>query len=62
MPGPDALRVHLDPMTPLGLLERTLRVFPERAAVVYGDLRWSYRRFAEEVGQRKFPDEEHSYR
>jgi fatty-acyl-CoA synthase len=51
MPGPDAPRVHLDPMTPLGLLERTLRVFPERTAVVYGDLRWSYRRFAEEVGR-----------
>jgi fatty-acyl-CoA synthase len=51
MPGPDAPRVHLDPMTPLGLLERTLRVFPERPAVVYGDLRWSYRRFAEEVGR-----------
>jgi fatty-acyl-CoA synthase len=51
MPGPDAPRVHLDPMTPLGLLERTLRVFPERTAVVYGDLRWSYRRFADEVGR-----------
>jgi fatty-acyl-CoA synthase len=51
MPGPDAPRVHLDPMTPLGLLERTLRVFPERPAVVYGDLRWSYRRFADEVGR-----------
>jgi len=43
--------VHLDPMTPLGLLERTLRVFPERPALVYGDLRWSYRRFAEEAGR-----------
>jgi fatty-acyl-CoA synthase len=51
MPGPDAPRVHLDPMTPLGLLERTLRVFPERPAVVYGDLRWSYQRFADEVGR-----------
>jgi len=51
MPGPDATRVHLDPMTPLALFERTLRVFPERPAVVYGDLRWSYRRFAEEAGR-----------
>jgi fatty-acyl-CoA synthase len=51
MPGPDAPQVHLDPMTPLGLFERTLRVFPERPAVVYGDQRWSYRRFAEEVGR-----------
>jgi fatty-acyl-CoA synthase len=46
-----AARVHLDPLTPLALLERTLRVFPERPALVYGDLRWSYRRFAEEVGR-----------
>jgi fatty-acyl-CoA synthase len=51
MPGPAAPQVHLDPMTPLGLFERTLRVFPERPAVVYGELRWSYRRFAEEVGR-----------
>jgi fatty-acyl-CoA synthase len=51
MAGPDAQRVHLDPMTPLGLFERTLRVFPERTAVVYGAQRWSYRRFAEEVGR-----------
>ena len=43
--------VHLDPMTPLSLLERTLRVFPEKIAVVYGDQRWSYARFAEEVGR-----------
>ena len=43
--------VHLDPMTPLGLLERTLRVFPDKVAMVYGETRWSYRRFAEEVGR-----------
>jgi fatty-acyl-CoA synthase len=51
MPGPAAPPVHLDPLTPLGLLERTLRVFPEKTAVVYGDERWSYRRFAEEIGR-----------
>jgi len=51
MPGPDAPRVHLDPMTPLALLERTLRVFPERPAVVYGEQRWSYQRFADEIGR-----------
>ena len=51
MPGPAAPPVHLDPLTPLGLLERTLRVFPEKSAVVYGDERWSYRRFAEEIGR-----------
>ena len=43
--------VHLDPMTPLGLLDRTLRVFPDKIAVVYGETRWSYARFAEEVGR-----------
>ncbi len=43
--------VHLDPMTPVALLERTLRVFPEKTALVYGEQRWSYRRFAEEVGR-----------
>jgi fatty-acyl-CoA synthase len=43
--------VHTDPLTPLALLERTLRVFPERPAVVYGDQRWSQREFAAEVGR-----------
>jgi fatty-acyl-CoA synthase len=45
---PDA---HLDALSPVRLLERTLRVFPEKAAMVYGDLRWSYRDFAAEVGR-----------
>jgi len=44
-------RVHFDPLTPLALLERTVRVFPEKCAVVYGDRRWSYREFAEQVGR-----------
>ena len=43
--------VFLDALTPLALLERTLRVFPSRTALVYGDLRWSYRDFAREVGR-----------
>jgi fatty-acyl-CoA synthase len=43
--------VFHDPLSPVRLLERTLRVFPEKDAVVYGELRWSYRRFAEEVGR-----------
>lgn len=43
--------VHLDPMTPLALLERTLRVFPDKIALVYGEIRWSYARLAEEVGR-----------
>jgi fatty-acyl-CoA synthase len=51
MTSPAAPVVHLDPLTPLALLERTLRVFPDKPAVVYGDLRWSYRRFSDEVGR-----------
>ena len=40
-----------DPLSPVRLLERTVRVFPEKDAVVYGAQRWSYRRFADEVGR-----------
>ncbi len=43
--------VCLDPLTPIVLLERSLRVFPERIAVIDGDERWTYRRFAAEVGR-----------
>jgi fatty-acyl-CoA synthase len=46
-----AASVSRDPLSPLRLLERTLRVFPGQDAVVYGELRWSYRRFADEVGR-----------
>ncbi|HEX2486824.1 MAG TPA: long-chain-fatty-acid--CoA ligase [Myxococcota bacterium] len=42
--------VSRDPLTPLRLLERTVRVFPDEIAVVYGDLRWSYREFCRQVG------------
>lgn len=49
-PQPGA-SVHLDPMTPVALLERTLRVFPNKTAVVYGPRRWSYERFGHEVGR-----------
>ncbi len=40
-----------NPLTPLSLLERTLRVFPDKDALVYGDVRWSYRRLGEEIGR-----------
>jgi fatty-acyl-CoA synthase len=40
-----------DALSPLRLLERTLRVFPEKEAVSYGTLRWTYRRFGEEVAR-----------
>ena len=47
----DAAAVSNDPFTPLVFLERTVRVFPDKAAVRYGDLHWSYADFAEEVGR-----------
>ncbi|MEE9608055.1 MAG: long-chain-fatty-acid--CoA ligase [Myxococcota bacterium] len=40
-----------DPLTPLAFLERTVRVFPRKTAVVYGERRWSYAEFAERVGR-----------
>jgi fatty-acyl-CoA synthase len=40
-----------DPLTPLALLERTLRVFPEQTAVAYGRARWSWREFADLCGR-----------
>ncbi len=47
MPNP----IHLDPMTPVTFLERSVRVFPDKTAVVYGDIRWTYREFGQEVGR-----------
>jgi fatty-acyl-CoA synthase len=43
--------VSHDALTPLRLLQRTLRVFPEKTAVVYGTVRWTYRRFGEEIAR-----------
>ena len=43
--------VSRDPLTPLAFLERTLRVFPDKTAVVYGEQRWSYADFAEQIGR-----------
>ena len=40
-----------DELSPVVLLARTLRVFPAKTAVVYGELRWSYEEFAGEVGR-----------
>jgi fatty-acyl-CoA synthase len=48
MPEPSVSR---DPLTPLAFLERTARVFPGKTALVYGRERWSWARFAEEVGR-----------
>ena len=46
-----ALPVTRDELTPLAFLERTLRVFPDATAVVYGDQRQSWADFSEHVGR-----------
>ena len=51
MPAMADLPVSRDPLTPLAFLERTVRVFPEKTALVYGDLRWTYAELAEQVGR-----------
>jgi fatty-acyl-CoA synthase len=43
--------VSHDPFTPLVFLERSLRVFPDKTAVRYGDRSWSWQEFAEDVGR-----------
>jgi fatty-acyl-CoA synthase len=47
----EASAVSYDPFTPLAFLERTVRVFPEKTAVRYGDRGWSWAEFAEEIGR-----------
>ncbi|MBM4335734.1 MAG: long-chain-fatty-acid--CoA ligase [Deltaproteobacteria bacterium] len=47
---PDA-NVSSDALTPLVMLMRTARVFPDREAVVHGKLRWSYAQLALETGR-----------
>jgi fatty-acyl-CoA synthase len=47
----DPREVNLDALTPTLLLERTLRVFPDRVAVIHGIECWTWMRFAEEVGR-----------
>ena len=44
-----AEQVWIAPLTPLSLLERSVRVFPDKTAVVYGTQRWSYHAFATRV-------------
>jgi len=48
---PPGRPVHLDPLSPLALLERTLRVFPDQLAVVYGERRWTWAAFAREIAR-----------
>jgi len=46
-----ATPVASDPLTPVVFLQRSARAFPEREAVVYDDLRWSYTELAVQVGR-----------
>src|SRR6185295_2757576 len=47
----DSLPVFRDELTPLAFLERTVRVFPDKTAVVYGGVRRTWAEFAEDVGR-----------
>ncbi len=43
--------VNFDPLTPVGLLTRAARIYPEKEAVVYGEKRYTYRQFQERVNR-----------
>ena len=43
--------VFTDPLTPVVFLERTLRVYPGRTALVHGERRETYAEFGERVGR-----------
>ncbi len=43
--------VSFDPLTPLAFFERTVRVYPDKTAVVYGSQRSSWGEFALQVGR-----------
>ena len=47
----DANSVSDDPLTPLVFLERSVRVFPDKTAIRYGDRSWSWSEFAKDVGR-----------
>ena len=46
-----SLPVARDELTPLAFLERTVRVFPDKTAVIYGNVRRTWAEFAEDVGR-----------
>ena len=47
----ESLRVFDKPLSPLTLLERTLHVFPQQSAVVYGERQWTWEAFGQEIGR-----------
>ncbi len=47
----EAKQVWLAPLTPLSFLDRSAYVFRDRTAVVYGEVRYTYRQLAERVNR-----------
>ena len=45
----DPAEVSREAMSPILLMERNLRVFPQRVGVIYRDERWTYARLGEEI-------------
>ena len=43
--------VNREALSPVLLLERTLRVFPERVGLIHRDETWTWHRFSEEVSR-----------
>ena len=43
----DPAEVSREAMSPILLMERNLRVFPQRVGVIYRDERWTYARLGE---------------
>jgi fatty-acyl-CoA synthase len=48
---PSELPVSSDPLSPLALFDRTVRVYPNKTAVIYGPQRFSWKEFGEYVGR-----------
>ena len=45
------LAVNYTPLTPLSFLRRSTAVFPDKTAVVYNDMRYTYREFNQRVNR-----------
>ncbi|MDH3233235.1 MAG: acyl-CoA synthetase [Alphaproteobacteria bacterium] len=43
--GLDKCEANYAPLSPIGFLERTAAIFPDKSAIIYGDVRRSYREF-----------------
>ncbi|MBF0278621.1 MAG: long-chain-fatty-acid--CoA ligase [SAR324 cluster bacterium] len=48
---PTASKVYRTSLTPLSFLERSAQVFPDKTAVIHGELRYNYRQFSERVNR-----------